>query len=122
MTGCSLALVVALLAVMAAQLGADKPQRSPVYLYSTCACLLVLIFVAVGGALTAGGIALKLSGNPVSDFFANCEKEEGFFGDTSYCQRKKTCSMFRDIRDKVFMFALGTGVPLFVAGEDWPKV
>ena len=92
-------MVVALLAVMAAQLGAAKPSRSPVYLYSTCACLLVLIFVAVGGALTAGGIALKLSGNPVSDFFANCEKDEVFFGGTSYCERKKTCSMFRDIRD-----------------------
>ena len=112
--GCFLAVMVALLAVVAAL----KPSPSSVCLYSACAGFLVLIFVAAGGGLTAGGIALKMRGNPVSDFFAECEETYGQMG-VSYCERKKFCTMIRDARDKIFHFALRTGVPLFLAGDDF---
>ena len=105
--------MVALLAVFAAA----KPKPSSVCLYSACAGFLVLIYIAAGGGLTAGGIALKMAGNPVSDFLAECEENYGQMG-VSYCERKKLCTMLRDARDRIFMFALGTGVPLFVAGGD----
>jgi hypothetical protein len=104
--------MVALLAVLAAA----KPKPSSVCLYSACAGFLVLIFIAAGGGLTAGGIALKMRGNPVSDFLATCEENMNSMG-VSYCERKKLCTMMREARDRVFAFALGTGVPLFVAGD-----
>ena len=70
----------------------------------------------MGGALTAAGIVLKTPGNAYGDIFDKCEKGLAKDDSESYCEGKKLCVTLRHLRDQFCTFALGAGVPLFVAG------
>ena len=122
LAGFVFAVLVAALAVVATR---TPTGCGSVYLYSTCAALLCLFFIAVGGALTAAGVMFKTPtsyvtrGNPIGDAVLGCEE---FMADVTsgsgegYCEAKKLCATLRYLSDKTSTFVFGAGVPLFVAG------
>ena len=64
--------------------------------------------------MTLVGTGLKVSGNLVSDWFDKCESE---MGDSEGCSQNKMCMVLRNIRDKLFLFLMGAGIPLLAAGD-----
>jgi len=116
LAGFVFAVLVAALAVVATR---TPTGCGSVYLYSTCAALLCLFFIAVGGALTFAGVMLNTRGNPYGNAVLGCEE---FMADVTsgsgegYCEAKKLCATLRYLSDKTSTFVFGAGVPLFVAG------